>query len=731
MTRRFFVIGGAAIGGGLALGVIGLGTHLALHDRLDVQREGNPKDTLLNLWIRVNENNTVTVLSPHTEMGQGAGTGLTQIVADELDLNWDQIKLELAPPTTEFSNGGIFEGFVGEMIGKAPPWAEHIATNAFNRLADLLNMQMTGGSGSIRFTGWQVMREAAAAARKMLINAAIDKHGASANITTDAGFVVDGDNRWSYGELVEHAASLDVPENYTHRAQSDRKFIGKAMPRHDLPEKIFNETQYGIDRHVEGMRYAAIAHSGVFGADVASIDNLNEITIMRGVIAVEKMGTSVAVIADNPWRAEKAAKALKITAVDHKNSKMSSASIEAFQRKSLQAELSDAHLVGNVTSIRSHSGETISAEFWVPYLAHATMEPMNASAWMEGDKLHVAAGVQNPLYARVHAAKIANMDVGNVVFHAHSMGGGFGRRVGFSMSEDSPLLWIDEVVTLVKKHKFPIKLTWSREADTRQDVYRPAVLANFSAQLDENGKPNYWKSASYGSEGGAPASKPPYNIDNIQVQFANHPSPVPVGFWRSVENSQHAFFNESFIDILAEKAKIDPIKYRLSLLSKDDDHAKCLNAVAKLCKWKHGVSFDGKAMGVAVQKSFGTMVATVAEVSLQNNRAQVHQVWIVTDSGVVVNPDSAIAQVEGGILFGLTAALYGRCDIENGGVKQSNFHDYPILKMAESPIVHVKLLQSDNEPGGFGEVGVPTIAPAVANALALFGKRPTRLPINA
>ncbi|NQZ89409.1 MAG: xanthine dehydrogenase family protein molybdopterin-binding subunit [Colwellia sp.] len=731
MTRRMFVIGGAAIGGGLALGVIGVGTHLALHDRLAVQREGNNKDTLLNLWIRVNEDNTVTVLSPHTEMGQGAGTGLTQIVADELDLNWDQIKLELAPPTTEFSNGGIFEGFVGEMVGKAPPWAEHIARNAFNRLADLLNMQMTGGSGSIRFTGWQVMREAAAAARQMLINSAISKHGASTNTTTDAGFVVDGDNRWSYGELVEHAATLEVPENYTHRAESHRKFIGKAMPRHDLPEKVFNETQYGIDRYVEGMRYAAIAHSGVFGADVANIDNLDEINAMRGVFAVEKMGESVAVIADNPWRAEKAAKALKITAVTHENSNLSSASIEAFQRKSLQGELSDAHTIGDVTSIKSDANKTIEAEFWVPYLAHATMEPMNASAWMQGNKLHVAAGVQNPLYARVHAAKVAGMDVDDVVFHAHSMGGGFGRRVGFSMSDDNPIMWIDEVVTLVKKHKFPIKLTWSREADTRQDVYRPAVLASFSAQLDNNGKPNYWKSASYGSEGGAPASMPPYKVDNVKVQFANQPSPIPVGFWRSVENTQHAFFNESFIDMLAEKAQIDPIEYRLSLLSKDDDHAKCLREVVKLCNWQHGVSADGKAMGVAVQKSFGTMVATVAEVSLQNDKARVHRVWIVTDSGVVVNPDSARAQVEGGMLFGLTAALYGRCDIENGGVKQSNFHDYPIIKMTEAPIVQIKLLQSDNEPGGFGEVGVPTIAPAVANALALLGKRPTRLPINA
>jgi len=731
MTRRMFVFGGAAIGGGLALGVIGLGTHLALHDRLAVQREGNGKDTLLNLWLRVNQDNTVTLLSPHTEMGQGAGTGLTQIIADELDLNWDQIKLELAPPSTEFSNGGVFEGFIGEMMGKPPKWAEHIASSAFNRLADVLNMQMTGGSASIRFTGWQVMREAAAAARQMLINAAIDKHSASANTTTDSGFVVDGDNRWSYGELVEHAATLAIPKDYALRSQNDRKFIGKAMPRHDLPDKIFLETQYGIDRYVEGMRYAAIAHSGVFGADVASIDNLDEIISMRGVLAVEKMGPSIAVIADNPWRAEKAVKALKITAASHENSDLNSASIESFQRQSLQEELSDAHVVGDVTSVQDSTRETVEAEFWVPYLAHATMEPMNASAWMEGNKLHVAAGVQNPLYARAHAAKVADMDIEDVVFHAHSMGGGFGRRVGFSMSGDNPIMWIDEVVTLVRKHKFPIKLTWSREADTRQDVYRPAILANFSAQLDENGKPSYWKSASYGSEGGAPAAMTPYNIDNVQVQFANHPSPIPVGFWRSVENSQHAFFNESFIDMLAEKSQKDPIEYRLSLLNKDDDHAKCLNEVAKLCNWQHGVSADGKAMGVAVQKSFGTMVATVAEVSLQNNKARVHRVWVVTDSGVVVNPDSATAQVEGGIMFGLTAALYGRCDIENGGVKQSNFHDYPIVKMTEAPIVKVKLLQSENTPGGFGEVGVPTIAPAVANALAVLGKRLTRLPINA
>lgn len=730
MTRRMFVIGGAAIGGGLALSAIGLGTHLSLHDRLSVQRDGNNKDTLLNLWIRINKDNTVTVLSPHTELGQGAGTGLTQIVADELDLAWDQIRLELAPPTTEFSNGGVFNGFIGEMMGEPPQWARHIVSNAVNRLADLLNMQMTGGSASIRFTGWQVMREAAAAGRQMLINAAIDKHGASANARTDSGYVIDGENRWPYGELVEHAASLDVPENYTRRKHSDRKFIGKAMPRHDIPDTVFSEKEYGIDRYVEGMRYAAIAHSGVFGADVASIDNIDEITAMRGVVAVEIMGPSVAVIADNPWRAEKAVKALKIKAASHENSQLDSASIEAFQRQSLQDELSNAHIIGDAKSAQNNEGETIETEFWVPYLAHAAMEPMNASAWMEDNKLHVAAGVQNPLFARVHAAKIADMDVEDVIFHAHPMGGSFGRRVGSSMSEDRPIMWIDEVVTLVKKHKFPIKLTWSREADTRQDVYRPAVLAKFSAQLNETGKPSYWQSASYGSEGGAPAAKPPYNIDNVQVQNANHPSPVPIGFWRSVENSQHAFFNESFIDILAEKAQKDPIAYRLSLLNEDDDHAKCLKEVVKLCNWKYGVSNEGKAMGVAVQKSFGTMVATVAEVSLQNNKARVHRVWVVTDSGVVVNPDSAIAQVEGGIIFGLTAALYGRCDIDKGGVKQSNFHDYPIIKMSEAPLVQVKLLESDNEPGGFGEVGVPTIAPAVANALALFGKRPTRLPIS-
>jgi isoquinoline 1-oxidoreductase beta subunit len=290
------------------------------------------------------------------------------------------------------------------------------------------------------------------------------------------------------------------------------------------------------------MRYAAIVHSGVFGADVASIDNIDEITAMRGVVAVEKMGPSVAVIADNPWRAEKAVKALKIKAVSHENSRLDSASIEAFQRQSLQGELSEAHIIGDVKSVLNNGSDTIEAEFWVPYLAHAAMEPMNASAWMENNKLHVAAGVQNPLFARVHAAKVADMDVEDVVFHAHSMGGSFGRRVGMSMSEDRPIMWIDEVVTLVKKHKFPIKLTWSREADTRQDVYRPAVLAKFSAQLDKAGKPSYWQSASYGSEGGAPAAKPPYNIDNVQVQYANHPSPVPIGFWRSVENSQHAFF---------------------------------------------------------------------------------------------------------------------------------------------------------------------------------------------
>ena len=732
-TRRAFLITGATVGGGLAIAAGGLGAHIALHDRLDHQRGAQAGDgSLVNLWLRIAPDDTVTVLVPHTDMGQGSQTGLAQIVADELDARWNQIRIELAPPETAFANGKPFEGFVGEMM-PIPGWADAFAEKAFFRVADLMNMQMTGGSTAVRFTGWDNMRQAAAVARGMLMRAAADSLDVPlASLRCQEGVVehAESGRTLTYGALAA-SASLLKPEAVPTREPENFRLIGTSLPREDIPRKAFATERYGIDADVPEMQYAAVRHAGVFGARVSRINNEREIRARRGVLDVRLIEQGVAVVADNPWRAEQAVRAIDFSVQQHPNSALSSASLEQAQRDALAGELSEGVSVGDVVTAFADASQTVSAEYFVPYLAHATLEPMNATVWREDGKLHVVCGVQNPLLARAHAAQVAGLELDDVVLEARPMGGGFGRRVAFSMTGDVPLNWLTDAVQIAMTQDKPVKTVWSREEDTRNDVYRPMVLAQFEAGLDNTGAPVAWRSASFLAEADVRAVQPAYAIPNVEVSFAGEHQPVPTGFWRSVEHSQHGFFKECFIDEIAVAAGADPLAYRLALLEPDSAAARVLQTVADMANWRFGADSDGRALGCALVHSFGSTVAQIAEVSRDNTGVRVHRVWCAVDSGVVINPQAAVAQIEGAIHYALSATLFGKCDIQEGGVVQSNFHDYRMVTLRDAPRVEVKLLSSDNPIGGFGEIGVPPLAPAVCNALAVLGERPRRLPLMA
>lgn len=735
ISRRGFLLTGAAIGGGLLLGVAGVGAHLATHNRLAHQRKstaGTPGQSL-NLWIRISPDNQVVLLVPHTEMGQGSQTGLGQIVAEELDIDWAQLSIELAPAEGAFANGIAFEPMVREMF-EPPQWAEAMFQNGLHRVADLMGMQMTGGSTAVRGTGWLSMRAAAAAGRAMLMQAAADAWGVDiTSLRTESARVLhDASERSAtYGELVAAASKLDAPDQLQFKDPANYRVIGQALPRIDIEAKVKAQAVYGIDADVTGMKYAAVAPLGAFGAELDSLENSAEVMQRRGVSGVYSVDKGVAVVADNPWRAEQAVRALKFKSKAHANDQMTSASLEADQRAALSGSLGTNYERGDVSLAMADAGHQVNAEYLVPYLAHATMEPMNATVWQQDGKMHVQCGVQNPLMARKKAASVAGLDLDDVVLHPCTMGGGFGRRVGLGLTND-PLDWLQQAVQLHRDSGEAIKMTWSREMDVRTDVYRPMVLGQFHAGLEDDGKPRFWESRTYLRDNDIAAPRPPYNIDNIAVRYAGAAQAVPTGFWRSVEFSQHGYFVESFIDELAHEAGQDPLDYRLSLLGANSPHARTLRAVAEMAGWRAGADVQGRAMGVSVVHSFGSTVAQIAEVSRDaGGAARVHRVWAAVDCGLPINPASIQSQVAGGIHFGLSAALYGKCDIEQGAVVQSNYHDYRMVKMADAPRVEVQVMRSDEPIGGIGEVGVPPIAAAVANAFAQLGERQRRLPLLA
>jgi len=733
-TRRTFMVAGGVVGGGLLLGIGGITGYLALHDRRSTQQAGlahvEGDGSLVNLWIRITRDNRITLLSPHTEMGQGAQTGLLQIVADELDADWAQVDVVMAPATGEFTNGMVVRDYLlGEPVMSG--WLDKLVESGMYTIADMLEMQLTGGSVSIRGTGWNGLRYHAAAARRLMVNAAAERLGVPpSELTTASARVTHATSGRSvtYGELAEAAATMSIPRGVAPKDPKDHRYVGKPMPRFDLPDKIFGTAEYGIDAEVEGMLYGAVVSSGVVGTPVTTITNADAITARRGVHSVHVVHEGVGVVADNPWRAEQAVREVRFEVAPHDHAGVTTETLLDDQRAAIEAGVDTLHHEGDPAG-RLADGSVVEAEYIVPFLAQAPMEPLNALVWREGDKVHVAVGVQAPLGSRNHVARVLDLPPDDVVLHTKTMGGGFGRRSGRSSMPEYGN-WLTHAAELHRATGKPVKLLWSREQDTRRSMYRPMVLGRLRGRIGDDGLPEAWDARVYGRMVEPEHTVPVYAIPNVYAGHVDAEPYLPWGAWRSVDASQNAFFTESFVDELARAGGRDPVETRLAMLAHRPRLANVLRTVADMAGWRRGADGQGRALGVAVFECFGSIVGHVAEVSLTEGAPRVHRVWSAIDCGLAINPDSVEAQIQGAIQYGLSAALYGRIDVEDGAVKQSNFHDYPIVRMADAPRTTVRIVRSDGPVGGAGEPGLPPIAPAVANALAELGVRKRRLPLG-
>ncbi len=723
ISRRGFIVGGTLVGGGLVLGLALRPFSNLPGARALVTAEGV---TLLTTWVKISPDNRVTVIVPHSEMGQGVHTALPMMLAEELDADWSLVSMEQAPADPAFANGGLVQGYLrGDT--SIPKLLAGPAEFGFRKIAEFMNMQITGGSLSVRTTGVEGMRRAGAAARWMLVAAAAAEWGVPAHeITAAKSRLSHAASRRAatYGELATRAADFDPPAALPLKPRSAYTIVGTNKPRFDIPAKIMGTARYGVDTFLEGMVYAAVRSCPVFGGEVTSFDAA-AISGRRGVKQVIAIPGGVAVIADNWWRAKQAVEALEITWQEGAGAQHSSESIYAGMEQALDAgKLEKDYSFGDPDRALRGAVQVVERSYRVPYLAHATMEPVNCAAHHTGDTLEIWGGFQDGLGARARAAKVANLPFANVTLHHTAMGGGFGRR-------GSTLNYLDQVIAIAQQVKTPVNMIWSREEDMTHDNYRQASVARMKAGLDADGRPIAWLQEFTEKHDPEDATWIAYGIADRAARYVNGTDPIPFGPWRSVDNSHHGFFIESFIDELAHEAKRDPFEFRRDLLAGSPRHRAALEAAASMAGWATPPA-KGRGRGISLKESFGTIVAQVAEVSIgDDGRARVERVWCAADPGEVVHPDGFIAQIEGGIIYGLTAALHGEITIDKGRVVEQNFGDYSMVRMADAPVIEVKIIESGAKAGGGGEPGTPPIAAAVANAVfAATGVRVRSLPLR-
>lgn len=666
-----------------------------------------------NAYLGIAKDNTVHIILAHVEMGQGVWTTLPMLIADELDCDWNKIK-----------------------VGHAPPGQPYLHT--------VYGIQITGGS-STTWSEFDRYRQAGATARILLVTAAAQQWGVqSEDCSTANGFITAGNKKLSYGEVADAAAKLPPPANVTLRPASEWKYIGKGAKRLDTAEKINGQAKFGMDVQFPGLLTAIVARSPVFGGKVRSFDATKTKTI-PGVRQVVKVPSGVAVIADHFWAAKRGRDALKVEwDIDPAlaiNSKMQWDDY----RKLADTKGAPAAQAGNVTEALPKAASSIDAEYLLPYLAHAPMEPLNCTVKITKDKCEIWTGTQLPGMDQANAAKIMGFKPEQVDVHTVFLGGGFGRRA--TASSD----FVSEAVEVAKASGKPVKTVWTREDDIRGGYYRPAFMHRVRVGLGADKLPVAWQHSIVGQsimtgtmfEAGIKdgidgtsvegVNDSPYlaSVPNHLVELHSPKNKIPVLWWRSVGHTHTAFVMETMIDELAHAAGQDPVEYRRSLLKKHPRHLAALNLVAEKSGWGTPLP-EGHFRGVAVHESFGTAVAQVAEISLNKGAIKIHRVTCAVDCGLAVNPDGVVAQMESGIIFGITAVLYGEITLEKGRVQQRNFHDYRMLRMHETPAIAVHIVPSTEKMGGAGEPGVPPVAPAIVNAIfAATGKRIYSLPLQA
>ena len=710
-TRRAFIGAGTVAGGGMVLGVAGLAL---APNRLGVVSADAAAAGELNTWIVVTPDNLVTILIPHCEMGQGSQTALAMMAAEEMDADWAFVRVKEAPALDAYANEYIVRAFAG---GTMPDWLVRGFDYGTYRVARWVGLQVTGGSTAVRGTGVYGMAVAGAAAREMLIAAAAQQFRASASdcFATNSRVAHRPSGRSaSFGELAATAATMPVPSHPALKSPDRYTIRRTARKRFDIPSKVDGSARYGIDFTVPGMLYAAIEIAPVQGGKLVSVDSA-PVESMPGVKAVVRLNEAVAVIADSYWRARKAIGVLKPVFDNAGHGDVSSASIFAAFDKSL----------GPSPETPKEAAAVVTADYRVPFLAHATMEPMACTARIEGTRAEVWAGVQDPLKGRATAAKALGLATDAVHFTNLLLGGGFGRRLPGNLD------FIDLGVRVAKAMSpTPVKVVWSRENDIQHDYYRPAAMSRFAGALDKGGAPISIRSK-YAGGGDGESVYMPYAVADMGAKSGDAPHPVRTGPWRSVLNSQHGFFKESFIDEMAHAAKTDPYRFRRNLLNDRPRFRAALDRVAAMADWSSPLP-DGEGRGIALTECFGTIVAEVAQVAVSpEGKLRVRKVFAAVDCGDVVNTDSAAAQAEGGIIFGLSAALVGEITIAEGRVVQRNFRDHQMIRIADAPEISVEFIRSGARLGGLGEPCVPPIAPAVTNAIfAATGIRVRDLPVK-
>lgn len=700
--RRFFLKAMAAAGSGLMLSV-------AIPNARARQSSAAWE---ANAVVRIATDGKVHLVMPYVEMGQGTYTSIPMLIAEELEVDLKDVVLEHAPPDDK--------RFINPALG----------------------FQVTGGSTTIR-AAWLPMRQAGAAARMLLVQAAAQQWQVDpASCRAEHGVVIHAPSgrKLRYGALAEAAAKLPLPapEAIVLKQPKDFRLIGNAARRLDTPGKLNGSAQYGIDIQLPGMKVAALAITPSYGGRLVGLDEAAALKV-PGVRQVVRLDDCAAVVADNYGAAQKGLSLLALRWDDGANAQLSTADIVADMARAAGEGAAKVRSDGEPEQALAKAHRVVEASYELPFLAHAAMEPMNCTVHVQADRCEVWTGTQVITRARAVAAKVTGLPEEKVIVHNFLLGGGFGRRLEID--------GVERAVRIAREVKHPLKVIWSREEDIQHDMYRPYFYDRMRAGLDEQGMPVAWFhhltgssvlgrflppafNNGFDSETVDGADAPPYAFKAIRVDYTRHEPPqIPTAFWRGVGPSHNVFVVESFIDELAVAAGADPLQYRLALLKHNPRAENVLRLAAQKAGWQ-GPRNGGIGRGLSVQFAFGTYMAMVVDAQVEDGEVRVKRVVCALDCGVVVNPDTIQAQVEGGVIFGISGALWGDITFKNGRVEQSNFHDYRVLRMHETPQIETHIVASNEAPGGMGEPGTSALMPALANAVyAATGKRIRKLPI--
>ena len=746
-TRRGFIAAGGLAGIGL---VVGIGGNMYLNKAIKKYTgEGMGDGSSMNAWVRIAPDNTITLAVPRAEMGQGVYTSIPQILAEELEVDMNQITIVHPQPESPYANTYV-------MPQNTEARKAYASYTFFEKVASFLPVVATGGSTSI-VDAYDHLRGVGATAREMLVHAAADKWGVSPkDCYAESAFVINKETKekLSYGSLSEAAAGVELSSNPPLKAQKDFKVIGKPVQRLDIPEKVTGKAEFGIDARPEGMLVAAIRHASYVGGTVTGVTNEEEIMKMRGVkkVLMLENGLGAAVVADNTWRAKNAAMALDLEESANSLEEVSSSDISKMLNDIIDSDKMFApHEAKGDVAAALENGKVVEAAYEVPYLSQCTMEPLNCTMVVNDGSAEVWVGHQGGSLVRDAVNAVAGIAKDKIKVNITYLGGGYGRK--------AELDYIQKSAMVAKQMQgTPIQLIFTREEDMKNGMYRPAVASKFKATIGDDGKIDAWEnkmalqSVGYSSMNRimpAMAQPPekdaqstegaihlPYGFKNSKVAFGQlELDAMQVGNWRSVGASQNGFFTESFMDEMAHAAGQDPYEFRRKHIEQSDlpdadRYLAVLNKVASMANWSTPLG-EGKSRGIAILKSFDSIVGQVAEVTkLGDKQIKIDKVYCVIDCGRIVNPDTVEAQMQSGIVYGLSAALFGEITMTEGQIDQQNFPQYEMVRMNTSPTVQVHIMEVDEYPGGVGEPGTPPAAPAVANAIfAATGDRVRSLPL--